>query len=396
MKKRLIPILLVIAIALSSLTFGVSALAKTNSNIELNRYYTDSISGADDKIWYSYTPSVSGRYAFVSYTQMNEAYLFTKKDKMYNQIAYAGPSDPDYTKPGHFRYFTDSSGKEDTSKKHYSTTFYMDCYLIKGTTYYFAAGFANEGNISGTVNVALYNLEYDESNQPIKSISVICPTKLSAYTDGWWDKDDNGDSYYYYNYSKLAQNMEIIISFKDGTEKTISASDESYEGMKISFDHNQINNHWYAQNSNEYTENVLVVKVGSVKCEYEVQIETSAMFGAMGRVVDYATGMPIEDATILVNNYKTAKTDEKGNFVFTQPAGTYKITVKTNSSIDYSYEFIINSGNTSNNNQTSKPVKLINYDYVKDGIINAKDYAYAKKNGYIFNSNVTNFTKANY
>lgn len=389
-------VMLVIALVLSSLAFGITASATTNSNIEINKFYTNSITGADDKIWYTYTPSVSGKYAFVSYTQMNEAYLFTKANKMYNQIAYAGPSDPDYLKEGHFRYFTDSSGKQDEAKKHYSTTFYMECYLIKGTTYYFAAGYANEGSAIGSVNVALYNLEYDEENQKIASISVECPIVLSAYTDGQWSKDSIGESYYLYNYSKLIQNMKINILFKDGTTAQIDASSETYDGMRIAFEHNQSVEHWYPQKSDEYTRNTLTVKIGSVSCYYDVQIETSAMFASKGKVVDYATNEPIENAEIYLNNVKIATTSPNGVFVFTQPAGSYNITVKTESSIDYTYQFVVNSNNTSLNNQTSNPIRLINYDYVKDGIINAKDYAFAKKNGYVFNSSVTNFTKANY
>lgn len=396
MKKRIISILLVLLILLSSLAVSVSALAKTNSNIELNRYYTDSITGADDKIWYSYTPSASGKYAFVSYTQKNEAYLFTKKDKMYTQIDYAGPSDPDYTKEGHFRYFTDSNGNQDTNKKHYSTTFYLECYLLKGTTYYFAAGYANEGSASGSVNVALYNLEYDQSDITIKSISVECSSKLSSYTDGAWEIDSNGDNYYRYNDSKLVQNMKINILFKDGTSKQIDAYEESYDGMKISFAHNQSVDHWYAQGSDEYTKNTLTVKLGPISCDYDVQIEASAMYGAKGKVVDYATNEPIENAEIYLGNSVIATTTSKGIFAFTQPAGSYNLTVKTDSSIDYTFKFTVNSDDTTKNNQTSNPIKLINYDYIKDGIINAKDYAYAKKNGYIFNSSVTNFTKANY
>lgn len=394
MKKRIISIVLVVAVVLSSLAFSYSALAITIGKIALNTYYTDAINGIDDKVWYTYTPSVSGKYAFVSYSTGNEAYLFTKKDKMYTQLAYAPNNDPDYL--NHFRYFVDANGNQDTSKRHYEKSFYMECYLIKGTTYYFAAGYENEEKASGNVNVALYNLEYDESEQQIKSISANCSSKLSAYTDGAWETDSNGDNYFRYNYSKIIQNMKINIEFKDGTKTQIDGIEEVYDGMKISYAHNQSVNHWYAQNSDEYTNNTLTVKVGPYSCDFDVQIETSAMYGAKGKIVDYVTNEPIDNAEIYLGNTMLATTTSKGYFAFTQPAGTYSVTVKTNSSIDYTYQFVINSSDISKNDQTSKPIKLINCDYIKDGIINAKDYAFAKKNGYAFNSSVTNFTKANY
>lgn len=386
--KKLLSLVVAVLVLISSLTAGISALAITNS-ISLNTYITNTISGPDDKIWYSYTPSVSGTYALVSYSSGSEAYLFTKKNKVYNQIAYAGPLDEDYE--NHFRYFNG-----DTTKKHIKQSFYLECYLIKGVTYYFAAGFEYEKQSTGTVSVALYNLSVDSDEVKFDSISVDCPVVLSSYTDGWWTKDSVGDTYYYYNYSKLIQNMEITITLKDGTVEKIPATQDSYDGMKVSFEHAQAQNHWYSQNSDEYVANTLKVSIGPVSCDYEVNIEPSALFGVKLKVVDYVTKQPIENVSVSFNNSGALKTDAKGVIADTMPAGTYTVTVKTNTSIDYSYQVTVSANDTEQNNQTSNPVKLINCDYVKDGIINAKDYAFAIKNGYAYHSSITNFTKANY
>lgn len=387
--------MLSVVVLLSSLTFVFVAKAKTNNEISLDTVYIDSITGADDKVWYTYTPQASGNYAFVSYTQSNEAYLFTKEQKpdgskFYNQIAYAPPSDPDYL--DHFREVV-QNGK---TYKHYATTFYLQSYLRKGVTYYFAAGYANEAQATGTVNVALFNLDVDIDDVPIEEISVESPTTLSAYTDGWWDRGVNGENYFYYNFSRIIQNMIINVKYKDGTTVSVSATEESFDGYNISFKHNQKEKHWFAQGTGEYVGNTLTVSLGPVSCDYDVKIETSAMYGIKGKVVDYVTSAPIENASILLNGVEVSKTDSNGEFAYVYSAGTFNITVKTATSIDYSYRFVVDTNKTENNNQTSNPIRLINCDYVKDEIINAKDYAYAKKNGYAYHSSITNFTKDNY
>lgn len=393
--KKLISVVLSISILLSSLALSLVVRAKTNSEIALNTMYIDTISGADDKIWYTFTPQVSGNYAFVSYSQSNEAYLFTKTknedgSKVYNQIAYAPASDPDYM--NNFREFT-QNGKV---YKHYATTFYLQSYLRKGVTYYFSAGYANETQTSGSVNVVLYNIDVDSDDIAIKSISVESSTVLSAYTDGWWDKGENGENYFYYNFSKVIQNMTITVKYKDGGEKKVKATDESVDGYKITYKHNQQTNHWFAQSTGEYVANTLTISVGPISCDYDVKIETSAMYGIKGRVIDYATGNPIENASVILNGVEVSKTDSNGAFAFVYTAGTYNIVVKTDKSIDYSYKLVVDTKNTENNNQTDNPIRLVNCDYVKDGIINAKDYAFAKKKGYAYHSSITNFTKNNY
>lgn len=393
--KKLISVILAVTILLSSLALGFVARAKTNSEIALNTMYIDSVSGADDKIWYTFTPQASGNYAFVSYTQSNEAYLFTKTQnedgsKYYNQIAYAPASDPDYM--SNFREFT-QNGK---TYKHYATTFYLECYLRKGITYYFAAGYANESQTTGSVNVVLYNLDVDEDEIPIREISVDSPIVLSAYTDGKWDVNEKGENYYFYNISKVTQNMNITVTFKDGTVKHIKATDGSFDGYSITFKHNQNVNHWFAQNTSEYVANTLTVFVGPVSCDYDVKIETSAMYGIKGRVIDYVTNEPIRNASVSLNGIEVAKTDENGGYAFVYTAGTYNLTVKTPTSINYSYKLVVDTEDTQNNNQTENPIKLVNCDYVKDGIINAKDYAYSRKNGYAYYPSITNFTKNNY
>lgn len=393
--KRIITVLVALAILISSLALGFSSFAKTNNNIALNTLYRDTISGADDKIWYTFTPQESGKYALVSYSQKQEAYLFTKTrnpdgSKVYNQIAYAGPSDPDYL--NHFYTFTSGS----TTVTHYETTFYLECYLVKGVTYYFAAGVELETVASREVRVVLYNISYDDSDETIESISVDCPVSLKAYTDGQWEKTSTGENYYYYNYSKLIQNITIKVKYKDGTVVEVAGNEESYDGKDIAYSHKQNVNHWYAQGTDEYTQNTLTIKLGVFTCDIDVQIENTALYGVRGKVVDYATGNPIKNASVTLNEYEVAKTDNDGEFAFVYAMGYYKLTVKTPTSIDYSIQFVVDSQNTANNNHTDNPIRLINTDYVKDGIINAKDYAFAKKNGYAFYPSITNYTSENY
>lgn len=390
MKKRIIAILVVLSILLSGLVFSISAKAITINGISVDTVYTNTINGADDKIWYTFTPSVSGVYAFVSLSPSNEAYLFTKKDKLYTQIAYAGALDTDYDSHIHE---VDFLGKKYT---HYEKTFYLEVYLTKGTTYYFAAGYANEKISNYSVNVILKNISIDESDQPIKEISVNCSAKLSAYNNGSWKTDKDGNRYFSYEISRIIQNMEITMRYKDGTSKTFDATDPAYDGI-VSFTHNQEKQHWYPQSSDDYVKNTLTVSVGMISCDFDVPIEISALYGIKGKVVDFATNEPIEDATIIVDgNPLSEKTDNNGNFSFVHEAGNINIVVETNSSIDRSILYTVNAGNQSNNNMVNNPIKLINCDYVHDGIINAKDYAFAKKKGYAYHSSITNFTKNNY
>ena len=101
LRKKLISIIMVVAILASSLALGFKAFATTYQNMALDVIYTSSINGVGDVTWYSYTPELSGTYIFLAYcTGKTEAYLYTlttneNGSKTYNGLAYAPPSDPE-------------------------------------------------------------------------------------------------------------------------------------------------------------------------------------------------------------------------------------------------------------------------------------------------------------
>ena len=392
--KRAVSFLVVIAILAFSLAFCLNGFAKTNTDISLDVLYIDTTNGGEDKVWYTFTPQESGNYAFISYSVgKSEAYLFTRTinedgSKTYNQIAYA-PAKDDNNKE-HFYNFSYLG----TNYTHGSTAFYMPCYLKAGTKYYFAAGWAYDSTSSGSIRARLTNIDYDDVS--IESINVSCPSVLSAYTDGEWQIDDNGENYFHYSYSKIIQNMTITVKYKDGTESTAAGTSDTIDGYSISFNQKQNINHWYPQNSDEYVKNTLTVTVGTVSTDYDVVIITSAMFGVKGRVVDYVTNEPIANASIAINSQAVATTDKNGNFAFVYSAGNFNISIRTINSVDYFGTLLVDANNASNNNHTANPYKLANCDYVNDEIINAKDYAYAKKNGLEFHPSLTNFTRNSY
>lgn len=393
-QKKILAVLLAIAIIASSLALGLSAFAKTNSAIALDVIYTDKTEGAEDKIWYTFTPEASGNYAFISYSVgKSEAYLFTRTvnpdgSRVFNQLAYAPAKDPDYL--NNYNKFT-YLGKTYT---HSSTAFYLPCYLRAGTTYYFAAGWAPDSTTSGTINARLTNINYEDI--AIKSVAVECDATLSAFTDGEWRVDSKGERYYYYNFSKILQNMEITVTYNDGSVSKCNATDEEVDGYKISIKQNQIENHWYVQGSNEYVANTISIEIGTVKCDYDVMIKNSAMYVVKGKVVDYSTGNPIQNATILLNNGVAGTTDANGLFTFAYASGNYKLTIKTATSVNYVADFTIDSLNSQNNDYTSKPFRLVNIDFVDDEVINAKDYAFALKNDLTFDGKLINFKPNKY
>lgn len=87
---------------------------------------------------------------------------------------------------------------------------------------------------------------------------------------------------------------------------------------------------------------------------------------------------PIENACITINNSRYY-TNSKGYFSIYVPGGVYDVRISTDTSIDRVIPITIAANNT-DNDYTSAPFKICNCDYVKDGYINAKDFAYINKN----------------
>lgn len=390
--KKLIATLLCIVVVISSLSFGLSAIAKSNANIELDKIYVDAIEGSDDKIWYTYTPKLSGTYNFINYSVgKSECYLFTRTtnadgSRQYNQIAYAGPSDPNYKDNESFVF-------GGATFIHNSTSFLLNCHLEKGVTYYFAAGWANSW-ASDDMIVRLTNVSYDK--EIIESVYATSTATLDEYSNGEW-RDINDSKYYHYNYSRILQNMTVTLKYKDGTTVTAKGNDSTISGYPMTITDNQLNVNWYPQGSGQYVSNALTISVQADQIytyEYDVQIESSAMYSVKGKVVDYSTGESLVGATVSIcsANYTT---DSHGQFVFVYPAGVYNLTVSMPNCIERKLQLSI-SADTDKNDHISTPISIVTGDWVNDNVINAKDYAYCLNNGIKFDTSVLNFKQSDY
>lgn len=374
-RKRLISILMALVMLLSSFTLGFNALASTFPNIGLDIIYSAQVYGSGDMVWYSFTPQLSGTYVFLGYnTGKTSAYLYTRTindngSMTYTGLAYAGPSDPDYND----EYYTfDFAG---TTFYHRDTNFRLTYHLEAGTTYYYSAGWATSSTTSGTISVRLTCAEYD--NTVIESVSVECSANLTWYTDGEWRVDSNQQSYYHYNYSKIIQNMTVTVTYKDGSTSSVNSGADSIDGYSISYNDNQSTNHWYIDSVEEYTANTLTITVaGLVSCDYEVVIGEGPLYTVSGYIIDYTTGEPIANASLRYNNSSLVTTNSNGRFSFAYSPGYYAFTVTAANAIPRTVYIIVDAQYAENNDHTSTPIELIVGDYVKDGIINAKDYGY--------------------
>lgn len=378
LKKKLIAIVMVVAMIISSLAIGFSAYGVTFKEIGLDIIYTASINGAGDMIWYTYTPELSGTYCFLNYSVgKSQAYLYTvtvneNGSKTYNGLAYAPASDPNSNDEYHtFEY----AGKTYT---HTSTGFRLTCHLEAGTTYYFSAGWATETQTNGTFNVRLTNIEYDY--QVLESVSVECNASLTWYTDGEWRKDKNSENYYFYNYSQIIQNMIVTITYKDGSTSSSAMGENTVDGYSISYNQNQDENHWYVKEADEYTGNYLTVTVMGVSCDYNVNIKQGALYSVSGMVTDMITGEPIKNAELQHKGLTIASTDSTGKFSFGYSPGLYNLSVKAKNGVTRNITLVVDAKDTQNNNHTDTPVELLIIDYVADGVINGKDFAYILNN----------------
>lgn len=374
MRKRLISILMALVMVLSSFALGFNALASTFTNIGLDIIYSAQLNGNEDMVWYSYTPEVSGTYVFLCYNSgYTHAYLYTKTindngSMNFNGLAYAGSSDPDCM--GEYRSFEYCG----VTYTHYSTSFRLTYHLEAGTTYYYSAGWARSEATGGTIKVRLTCAQYD--NTVLQSVSAWSDAQLTWYTDGEWKKDSDGQSYYWYNYSKILQNMTITLTYKDGSTSSVSNGINTIDGYSIDYKDNQSTNHWYIETAPEYTKNIITITVGSVSCDYEVVIGEGPLYNVSGYVQDYITGDPVPGAMLRHNSSIIAKTDSTGKFSFVYAPGLYVFTVEAANSIPRSITITIDAQNSDHNNHTDEPIGIVIGDYVKDGLINGKDYGY--------------------
>lgn len=358
MKKRVLSAILVIAIVASSLALSITAFG-SSQELVLDVKKSATISGADDLVWFYYTPVVSGKYSLLSYNvPACECYLFIKEkkadgSKQYVQLAYS----------------CKDSERPDTRQ------FRLTYYLEAGVTYYYAAGWYLSGNrTDGTMTVMLRNDNYDE--MPIESIELGEPVELEAYTDGSWNKDANSNSYFRYNTSKIVANLTITIHYTDGTSVTETGKDV-IDGYPVSFIDNQYEEHWYPQEDPNCTGNTFTVKILDITAGTSIPINIGAKYYVKGSVVNMA-GEPVKNAGIYLGTSQLAVTDEDGIFHFYSSSGEYIFKIKTASSIDKEVQMAI-SVSADDNDFTDTPISICNCDYVRDGIVNAKDYSFIKR-----------------
>ncbi len=376
-RKKLIAIVMALVTAISSLALCFNAFAITYRDMALDVIYMSSINGVGDVTWYSYTPELSGTYTFLAYcTGKTEAYLYTMSvnengSKNYNGLAYAGPSDPNSNDDYHtFEY-------NGTTYTHTSTSFRLTYHLEAGTTYYYTAGWANN-QANGTVRVRLTNESYDY--QVLDSVSAESTAYLTWYTDGEWRRDKNNNSYYYYNFSKILQNMVVTITYKDGSTVSSDMGANTVDGYQITYSQNQDLNHWYISTAEEYTSNTITVTVMGISFDYEVEIKSGEMFMVKGSVSDMTNDEPLANAELQIRNQTIAKTDKNGEFSFGYAPGKYVVVVKAPNAISRTITIKVDAQNTANNDHRATPIPVLVADYVQDGYVNGKDFAYMVKN----------------
>lgn len=360
MKKRIISIILAITIVMTSFSFTYNAYANS-LQLVLDTKLSTNINGAGDLEWFYYTPTATGTYTIRSYNiYASEVYLFVRevdpvtKQKRMVQLAYSNSDD-----------------KTETGSRQFMLTYH----LIAGTTYYFGVGwYMSDSRTSGVYTVMLTNDNYDESL--IERIELDNPVALEAYTDGDWIKDSSGNTFFRYNISKIVSNLSITVHYYDGKSTTV-VGQEYVDGYAITFINNQYNEHWYPNNSTEYNKNTFTVKINDVTASIDIPIVISSKYSVKGRVIDM-NGNPVSNATIMQGATTLAVSADDGSFTFYHNAGQYQFTVYTTHSINRKFLLQI-SANSANNNFTSKPVTICNCDFVKDGIINAKDFSFINK-----------------
>lgn len=366
MKKKLISVLLAVLLLLSCMSASISAFATTRP-IQLDVKVTNILDGAGDMNWYTFTPVASGTYSFLSYNvPASEAYLFVKeKDpetgkKVYKQLEFSN-SDPNYQENGHN-----------------ILQFCLTYYLEKGVTYYYAAGWSFDYTIDKATAMTVM-LRCDEYYEKIvDSIELSCPSVLSAYVDGNWTKDPSGlYSYFYYDISKIIANMKITVNYADGRTSTVIGKDQ-IDGYDILFKHTQSENHWYPQETPEYTANTLTIKIADASVDFDVPIKINAMYAVTGTIVD-TNGDPVENARILNNatNSLITTTDSNGSYYFATNSGQLSITISGESVLSRQVQMTIGAQQSGND---FAPIEVVNLDYVNDGTINAKDLVHIIKN----------------
>lgn len=364
MNKKFLSLFLAVITILSSLAFCISAYGRTIEILNLDSLYAAEIDGADDQVWFTYTPDESGTYSFLSFNiPASEAYLFIKEKnpetgaKEYIQLAYA-KRDPNYLE-----------------NDHNQLQFCLTYHLEKGVKYYFAAGWLLDSRTDGLMMVKLRCDSYDSTE--IDYFTATCSAKLDVYTNGEWKTDSNGERYFYYDPLRVLQNTTVTITYKDGSTASATGSYE-VDGYRISYSYDQEQNHWYTEKDPRYTGNIVTVKILDKTVDFNVVIVSSPMFSVKLQITDYV-GNPVSGAKLYNNKSFIATSDSNGYIVFSSisGAGVYRITA--DNALPRTFNMVV-AAVTSENDNTDQPIRIVTCDYKNDGIINAKDYAIMMKN----------------
>lgn len=224
------------------------------------------------------------------------------------------------------------------------------------------------------MNVKLRCDSYDEN--AIERIEASCPVEYNVYTDGNWVTGADGKSYFRYNLSKIIQNTRVTVYYTNGTSSTVYGKD-NIDGCSIIFNDNQNEQHWFPESNPEYTANTVTVRVLNKETQMEIKVVTGALYFVKGKVVNMA-GDPVKDAVVAIGDSRLDTTDNDGSFSFYMSSGQYTLTLSGTNAIKRSIPIVISTDNNENN-YLDTPFKLCTCDYVSDGYINAKDYAYIMK-----------------
>ncbi len=359
MKKKILSLLLAVTLAFSCLAMCFSAYASMTTLI-LDSKMCGTISDYDDLVWFTYTPDASGTYSFLSYNvRRSEAYLFIReKDpdtgaKVFTQLAYDESDLENYEANGH-------------NQLQFCLTYHLEA----GTQYYYAAGwYLSDERDDGTMTVMLRCDEYDVD---IGSITAVCTSTLTNEVDGSWSTDSDGNSYFLYETSKIVANTKITINYPDGTTSTVSGGADEIDGYNIRYVHSQSTEHWYLEDDENYTGNVLTVKVLDKTADINVKIIEADTYQVSGVVTDML-GSPLENAKLKIGSTTVATTDENGEYSFYYTSGQYAITVSADNAITRTVNASVSASGESD--YTSTPIELCTCDYYPDSVINIKDFA---------------------
>lgn len=360
MKKKIISIILALAILSSVFALSLTALASSQV-LQLDKKATTNMNGTDDLEWFLFTPDQSGIYTFLSFNvPRSEAYLFTREldpetgGKKLVQLAYNNSS-PDYKERGQGN----------------AAQICLTYHLEAGTTYYFGVGWWLPQTDS-KFTVMLTCDSYD--NTAIESITIDSTPTLTAYEDGYWNTDAKGKEYFSYDLALIISNTTITVRFTDGSVETVTGA-QTIRDYNIRFLANQFDTHWYPSGDPEYTGNYLTIKIldKTAKTRIAVHLQTTNVKGKLVNRV----GEPIANAAISMNSTIIGYTESDGSFSFYSGTGNRNVTFSTPSSINITKTLMLSERLT--NDLTDKPIVMCNCDYVKDGVINAKDYAHIQK-----------------